>query len=166
MSQLTERDVLDLLHMRYSVPGAGNGPRYARAEHVKSGAGFDAPRCADFIAMDLWPSRGLHLHGHEVKVSRSDWLVELKHPEKADAFKRYMDRWWLVVSDRAIVKPGELPAGWGLMYERDGRIVCHRAAAALDPLPLPRSMLAPLLRATQVTAERMTRRNRMREKAS
>jgi len=32
--------------------------------------------------MDLWPSGGLEIHGHEVKVSRSDWLRELKEPEK------------------------------------------------------------------------------------
>jgi hypothetical protein len=52
----TERAMLDLLHRRYSFDG-GNGARYACAEHVRNGAGFDATRTADFVAMDPWPSK-------------------------------------------------------------------------------------------------------------
>lgn len=110
----TERRMLDLLHARYSATNPGNGPRYVIAEHVKNDAGFDAPRIADAIVQDLWPSTGLPLHGHEIKVSRSDWLTELKDPSKADAFRRHMDYWWLVVSDKSIVRD-DLPDGWGLM---------------------------------------------------
>lgn len=167
---MTERDMLDALHYRYSQVNPGNGPRYACAEHVKNQAGFNARRCADFIAVDCWPTGGIELHGHEVKVSRSDWLHELKQPEKADAFKRYMDRWWLVVSDAKIVKPGELPQGWGLLvpgkfttsghwphYHEPREVVRLRAATMaqrLDPEPLPKEMLATLMRSTARTAKR------------
>ena len=160
----TERDMLNMLGQRYSVVSQGVSVRYAYAEHVRSAAGFDATRTADFIAMDLWPGKGLHLHGHEVKVSRSDWLVELRDPSKAEEFKRYMDRWWLVISDRDMVKPGELPDGWGLMApgkrvarpgERThGCLQVIRPAPLLTPDPLPRTMLAALMRATQKTAHR------------
>jgi hypothetical protein len=148
----TERRMLDLLNERYSQM-VGNGPRYARAEHVKSEAGFDASRIADFIAMDMWPSKGLALHGHEVKVSRSDWLCELRDPSKAEAFRPYMDYWWLVVSDRGIVRD-DLPAGWGLMAVSGDRLRVVRPAPRQDPAPLPKSMLACLLRATTKTAQR------------
>lgn len=168
--KFTERQMLDLLHRRYSQTNPGNGPRYACAEHVKDGAGFSHRRIADFIAVDCWPTGGIELHGHEVKVSRSDWLHELKRPEKAEAFKRYMDRWWLVVPDAAIVKPGELPVGWGLLvlsrrshqgswpnYHQRRIEECLRAkvqAPRLTPEPLPREMLATLARSTAKTSKR------------
>ncbi|MFJ1765036.1 hypothetical protein ACIOD2_32245 [Amycolatopsis sp. NPDC088138] len=150
--RMTERDVLDLLNLRYGKL-AGNGARYVGAEHVRSAAGFDALRTADYIAMDLWPSKGLALHGHEVKVSRSDWLAELKQPEKSAEFTPYMTFWWLVVSDRSVVRDGELPDGWGLLEPGypDLRIV-KPARKNPAPEPLPRTMLAALLRATARTA--------------
>ena len=148
----TERMMLDLLNDRYSQ-AVGNGPRYARAEHVKSEAGFDASRIADFIAMDMWPSKGLALHGHEVKVSRSDWLCELRDPSKAEAFRPYMDYWWLVVSDKTIVRD-DLPEGWGLMAVSNGRLRIVKSAQRQTPEPMPKSLLACLLRATTKTAKR------------
>jgi len=151
----TERMMLDLLRRRYGTR-AGNGVRYAYAEHVRSAAGFDARRTADFMAMDLWPSNGLTLHGHEVKVSRSDWLHELKDPTKADEFKRYMDRWWLVVPDSRIVKD-DLPDGWGLMVSNEDRgetLRVVRPAPKLRPEPVPKSMMAALLRAVAATTRR------------
>lgn len=152
---MTERDVLNLLHVRYSQTH-GNGPRYVCAEHVKSGAGFDASRCADMIVQDLWPSKGLELHGHEVKVSRSDWLAELKQPEKAEEFRRYVHRWWLVVADPAIVRAGELPRGWGLLTVRAAGLRVVVPAPRLAPEPLPPTMIAALLRAAVKTASRRT----------
>jgi len=153
----TERMVLDLLNRRYDVR-VGNGERYARAEHVRSGAGFDASRTADFIAMDLWPSKGLRLHGHEVKVSRSDWLTELRDPSKAEEFKRFMDHWWLVVSDRGIVRD-DLPDGWGLMApDASGRLRVVKSAPKLKAEPMPRTMWAALLRAVGKTAVREAKR--------
>jgi hypothetical protein len=152
----TERHMLDLLHNRYTTDH-GNGSRYACAEHVRNAAGFDANRTADFIAMDLWPSKGLHLHGHEVKVSRSDWLRELADPRKAAAFTRYMDYWWLAVPNDKIVRD-DLPLGWGLMIQRGSRLYAVIQAARLSPEPIPRSFMASLMRATSVTAERRTAR--------
>lgn len=149
-----EREILDLLRSRYSQVNPGNGPRYAIAEHVKSSAGFDARRQADMIVMDLWPgdARGsrLELIGHEVKCSRADWLTEMRDPDKAEAFKRYCHRWYLVAADSSIVKPGELPDGWGLIVRGDtGALRARVKAPLLTPEPLPYTVLAPLLRATQ-----------------
>ena len=155
--RVTERQMLDALCDRYSRD-AGNGPRFAFGEHVKSGAGFDSPRIADFMAIDLWPSSGNLLHGFEVKVSRPDWLRELADPTKAEAFRRYVDRWWLVVADAAIVRTGELPAGWGLMaMGATGAIRVVRPAPRLGAEPLPREMQATFARAVAKTAARRLR---------
>jgi len=149
----TERTMFDLLHARYGTTNPANGPRYACAEHVRNAAGFYATRTADFIAMDLWPSTGLLLHGHEVKISRSDWLRELAEPAKAAAFQRWVDHWWLVVPDRLIVRD-DLPDGWGLMVQQGNRLRIAHRAPRLATEPMPRSVLAPLLRAVVTTAAR------------
>ena len=152
MSAHTEAAMLDHLHSRYSRLD-GNGVRYVCAEHVRSQAGFDAPRCADMIVQDLWPAKGLELIGHEVKVARSDWVAELKDPEKAATFRRHLHRWYLVVPDRSIVRD-DLPVGWGLMALRAGKLWVVRPASLLIPEPMPATMTAALLRAVAKTAER------------
>lgn len=160
-TRVTERDMLDRLNVRYGGVMPGNGFRYARAEHVKSAAGFDHRRVCDYMALDLWPGgygkgrTGPILHGHEVKVSRADWLVELRTPEKAEEFAQFCDFWWLVVSDRAIVKPVELPEGWGLMVA-SGRTTRVTTPAPLRvPIPLTRDMQATLTRAVTKTTVRL-----------
>lgn len=153
----TEASMIELLHQRYGTR-SGNGPRYAGVSHVRSDAGFDAKRTADFIAIDLWPSKGLTLHGHEVKISRSDWLNELKDPDKSAEFMKHVDYWWLVIADAAMVRPGELPHGWGMMAPRaDGVLAVVRQAPRLNkpvnptpysykPEPVHRGLVAAMLR--------------------
>lgn len=116
----TEREMLDHLARRYtSIRPGTTADRWVRAEHVRRHLGQLGPtRVCDFIAADKWPGtvgrEDLHaLHGFEVKVSRADWLRELKEPDKAETFRRHMHYWWLVVADPAIVRPGELPTAGG-----------------------------------------------------
>ena len=158
--KITERDMLDRLNIRYGKFN-GNGIRYTRAEHVKITAGHDAARICNYMAMDLWTGYGVEsgakLHGHEVKVSRSDWLTELRDPSKAESFAVYCDYWWLVVSDKAIVKPGELPDGWGLMVGYGRSLRVSVSAVKRPPLPMPRSLQATLTRAVMKTAVRLDR---------
>jgi hypothetical protein len=97
---------------------------------------------------------GYPVHGHEVKVSRSDWLIELKSPDKADAFGRYCDYRWLVVPDQAIVHDGELPAGWGLLVVRSGQLRAAVAARRQDAVSMTRAMNTALVRAIAKTAAR------------
>lgn len=141
----TEGEMLGFLRQRYTEK-AGNGDAWAFIEKVRDDAGFDAKRTVDAMAMSLWPSRGLRLHGFEIKCSRNDWLRELKDPSKSESFMRHLDRWWLVVADASIVAPGELPETWGLLVVEGNRLVCKQEAPQLDPQPLPRGMLASLLR--------------------
>lgn len=146
-SGLTEGDMLRRLEVRYSQVNPGNGPRYVCARHVRSRAGFSARRTADFVALDTWESK-LALHGHEVKVSRSDWLTELKQPEKAAEFIPFMHYWWLVVGHRSIVRDGELPDGWGLLAPRGDGLVTVRPARRNEQVkPLPLTRLAAFARA-------------------
>lgn len=159
VARLGERDMLGLLHGRYSRVSMG-ARRYAVAEHVPDGVSFAKKRIADFIAVDCymtgeWPRERRYnpIHGHEVKVSRSDWLAELRDPSKAEAWVRHCHFWWLVVPDPAIVRD-DLPAGWGLMVARGGRLHAVQRAELRIPAPMSGAMVAALLRATAKTAAR------------
>lgn len=153
--KFTERTMLDRLNNRYGKFN-GNGIRYTRAEHVKITPGFDTRRICDYMAIDLWGGNDVKLHGHEVKVSRSDWLTELKDPSKAESFARYCDYWWLVVSDKAIVKAGELPPGWGLMVASGETVrVAKQADRRLNVEAMPRSLQGTLSRAITKTSVRL-----------
>ena len=125
-------------------------------DHPRDAAGFNASRTLDAISMGLWPSRGMLLHGYEIKVSRPDWQRELKDPSKAERFCRLLDRFWLVVSDRKIVQDGELPPHWGLLAAHGDKLrqitaptaLHERTAGKAEPLPpaFGRSFLASLMR--------------------
>lgn len=157
--KLTERTMLDRLNTRYGTANY-NGFRYARAEHVKLTAGFDTRRICDYMALDLWPggygdsATGPTLHGHEVKVSRADWLTELRNPEKAESFARFCDYWWLVVADKSIVR-NDLPAGWGLMVASGSSLRAIVRPERRYPEPLARHQQATFARAVTKTTLRL-----------
>ena len=131
-------------------------PAWALIPHVRNGTGYQrtTPRTADAIAMSLWPSRGLELHGFEVKVSRADWVKELENPAKAESICRFCDRWWLTVGDAEIVWAGELPPTWGLLVPKGDKLVAKVEAPKLEAMPGDRLFLAALLRKTvEVSAD-------------
>lgn len=144
----TEAQMVESLFQRYSPLGQKTKPghaavvhQYVCASHVRSGSGWDARRTADFIVFDTCNSRGegLAFTGHEIKVSRADWLSELKDPEKSAEFIQHCDYWYLVVSDASIVKDGELPENWGLMVLTDiGTLRVKKKAKRLKPVPVRR----------------------------
>jgi hypothetical protein len=150
--------MLDLLHVRFGFISENGGipkPRYVKAEHVRAQSGFDR-RTADFVAVDTWASGKCAIHGCEVKVSRSDWLRELKDPGKSAACMAWCTYWWLAVPDRAIVKDGELPPGWGLLaarpYRGSLRLRAVIPAPRRDVPPVPAESMASLLYAVAKTA--------------
>lgn len=157
----TERDMLNLLLERYTAIRRGTiSDRWVRAEHVKSALGYsDGDRIADFVAGDKhgggYAAEKLALHGHEVKVSRADWLTELRDPTKAEAIRRYMHHWWLVVPDASIVKPGELPEGWGLLApDGTGKLRAKKSAPRLAPEAPPLAFIISLMSSAARTAHR------------
>ena len=119
-------------------------PNYITLEEVRDATGFDGTRTADAMAISLYRSRGKSLWGFEFKVSRSDWLHELKQPEKAESILRFCDYWALVVPDKALVKEGELPPTWGMYVAQKNRLKCVVPCPKLDPIPLDRTMLTAL----------------------
>ncbi len=142
MGTVSEDDLLVLLSARYAPPALAFFPA------VRNGTGWARRqvRTADAMAMGLWPSRGLDLTGFEVKVSRSDWLRELKDPQKADEIMSRCD-YWYVVAPADVVLPGELPSTWGFLVPRGpGLVAVKEAPKVAEPKPLDRLFLAAILR--------------------
>lgn len=120
--------------------------QYALFAEVSDAAGFSRSRSADGIAMSLWPSRGLGVEGIEIKSFRSDWLRELKMPEKAENIFKYCDRWWLLTTDDTIAKMEEIPATWGWMMVKGKRLLTMKEAPKLSPQPLTKDFIAAILK--------------------
>lgn len=125
-------------------------PSYALLPGVGDATGFGKVRTADALIMSCWPSRGLDLIGVEVKVSRSDWLRELKDPAKAESVCRYCDRWYIAAGEAGIVRDGEIPPTWGLIEPKGDKLAISVQAPELSPEPMKKSFLASILRTAAV----------------
>jgi hypothetical protein len=138
---VTTAELTMALAERYS------GDAWAFLPQVRSSVGYAerTVRTADALAMGLWPSRGLELHGFEIKCERADWIKELNNPAKADKICRFCDRWWLVANE-GIVQPGELPATWGLLCPRGNKLVCKTEPNKCEAEPMTRLFLAAMIR--------------------
>jgi hypothetical protein len=149
----TEASIFELLQKRYEAPA------WALLPQVADGTGANANRRADAVAMSLYPSRGLEIHGFEIKVRRRDWLNELANPGKADAVAIHCDRWW-IVAPPGVVELAELPTPWGLFEVGSNRrdfddrtptkaaLLVKKAPEAM-PIPtagIERAFLAAVLR--------------------
>lgn len=146
-AKLTTNELIDKLERHVCKDGA-NGHGFAFLQNVRNGTGYRVREgYADAISMELTPSRGLKLNGYELKVSRNDWLKELKNPQKADFFYQHCDRWFLVVGDKDIVKDGELPDTWGLIAPRGNGLAVVKAAPLNEEVKVvDRLFLASLIR--------------------
>lgn len=124
---------------------------FAVVEEVRNGTGYGRQeRYADAVVVSCWPSRGLWIAGVEIKVDRQDWLHELKSPEKSAEIQQWCDYWW-IATPALLVKPGELPATWGLLeYDAASRakdkLVVAKEAPKLEPQPLSLAFAASLAR--------------------
>lgn len=132
--------VVKLLHKKFP------SGQYALFTEVRNAAGFGADRSADAICMNLWPSRGLEVWGFEIKVSRADFMKELKDPKKAEAFMKYCDRWYLLLGDEKIADIAEVPPTWGLMVCKNNTIKTIREAPKLQAEPMSRSFIAAMFK--------------------
>lgn len=107
--QMKASELLARLQRHYIKPGEMM-PGGAFLPEVVLGS-----RRADALYVGFFQSRGKHVIGHELKVSRTDWLHELDQPAKAEAWEPNCHAWYVVAPSTDIVRPEELPHGWGLM---------------------------------------------------
>lgn len=141
--------------IRRAMSAQWRAPEWAIMWEVANATGYAQRRFADAVMMSLWPSRGLELHGVEIKVSRSDWKREKDNPRKAEEIAQFCDRWWIYSASGVIRDLSELPMAWGLR-EWDGiKWTTRREAARTEAQPVTREFLAALLRRSDETFRTM-----------
>jgi len=139
----SESGLTTLLRKRFAAP------EFAFLPQVRNQTGFRRTvRTADALAMSLYPSRGLHLYGFEIKCSRSDWGRDRDDPSKADEIAKHCHFWFVVAPSEKVVPIEELPATWGLILAtKDGKSVrTVKAPKQIEVAPLSHSFLAAILR--------------------
>lgn len=137
---MSKKPIFELLTKRYPPN------EYALLAEVRDAAGFNASRSADYVAINLWPSRGLAVNGIELKSFRSDWLSEKKKPEKAESIFKYCDYFWLLTTDDTIAKMEEIPDSWGWLCVKGESIRVMKDAPKLQASPISRNFLCALLK--------------------
>lgn len=165
----TAAEMLDRLRRHYIKPGPMPGGIFL----PECGLNGATARRVDALYVGFTSTSGRHLVGHEIKVSRSDWLHELNQPGKADLWADQCHAWYAVAPSTDIIKPEELPAGWGLMVinpKTKTRLdVKRRATVHVERQPswqIVRSIMARLdtLQAAEIHRVRSSAEQDAREK--
>lgn len=145
MKQLTAGDLMKMILRRHE--GAG----WQVFVELANSTGGRVSRRADAVAMALWPSLGLEVHGYECKVSRGDVRKELIDVQKNEPVGKYCDFWWLVISDPSIIDGLMLPPTWGVLVPRDRVLRVHVQAKKRKAVPPDRGFVASMLRSASGT---------------
>lgn len=138
----TEARVVALLQARYPAP------EWAFVHGLRTHVGYARPgreSYMDAFAMCCYPSKGLTRVAFEIKVSRSDWLAELRDPGKRKNAMRVSHQFWFVAPPKTI-KKGEVPEGCGWMEATAGGLRVKRAARHREVDDPPQDFVASLLR--------------------
>lgn len=138
------------------------GDAYALIEQVGDSTGAYTRRHLDVVAMGLWPSRGMEVHGIEVKVSKYDLMKEIANPAKAEAVASYCDKFYIAAPAGMIDHEGftSVVPGWGLLEvgeERGKRVVKVPIGAKPREVvtKLDRGFIAAVLRRVPAPSEAM-----------
>lgn len=117
--------------------------------NIRFNNSLDAIRSIDAFAMHMWKSKGYRRVAYEIKVSRSDWLAELKQPQKRVPAYLLSHEFWFAVAP-GVWRPSdgirELDGAGVLEVGADGSIEVLWRAAYREAWPLPESFIASLLR--------------------
>ncbi len=141
---LTSGEIGERLATKY------RGEEWSIFFEVRNSTGYGIQeRYADAIAMGMYPSKGLKVHGFEFKSARTDLVRELESVAKSAAIQKYCDHWWLVLGREDLIKAGELPSTWGLMVPDGDGLRAVVPAPELKPCALDRRFLASILRCSK-----------------
>ena len=148
----TAQDLRRLIAARHGITPSeqrkGVSQEWALFFELKNGTGFGRQdRYLDAFAFNLYPSKKHWRVAYEIKVSRADFLSELKKPEKrAFGFDISHEFWYACAPD--VAKPEEIPEGCGLLVVQGGKLVQKVVAQQRQPRELTMAEMAALARAS------------------
>jgi hypothetical protein len=138
--------------IRDALRGVFPSPEWLLGFEIRNAAGFSANRAIDAQAVNTWPSRGLEIVAVEIKVSRSDFQRELASPQKIEEGTACADR-VAIAAPKGMVKPAELPKGWGLIEVADGKGRWKERGERKPARPVDRHFLVAMMKAVGGDAE-------------
>lgn len=136
---ITSYRLIELLRHRHPAP------EWATFAELMAGSGFADARRLDFFAVNTWPSKGHVAIAYEVKVSRGDFVNELRKPKKRRFAEEVANECYFVVP-HGLVKVDEVPEGWGLLEANAGGLRRAKIAKQRRPDPWPMSFVTSLAR--------------------
>lgn len=120
---------------------------YVLIQEVSDASGVSRSRSLDYMIINLWQSRGLHITGIEQKSFRNDWQRELKNPKKQENHFKYCDYFYLLTDKENVAKLEEIPETWGWYHINEkGHFKINKPAPKLTPVTIDRSFLFAMLR--------------------
>lgn len=158
--QYTSVELIQLLRKKYKTDTIANGNHpTVLLEQVANATGFDAGRWVDAAVFEMWPMHGLTRRAFEIKVSRGDFLRELKHPDKYQWCRQFFHEFWYV-APKDVIKIEELPEGVGWLYPAGSRLSTARQASHNRKPELNDTLLASFLRSAVKEIENAAKRDK------
>lgn len=127
------KDIVDALRKRHEPLGR----QWAFFDELRAGTGYgtydyknkkkmpgNPEQRFDAWAINLWPSKKHERIAYEIKVSRSDFLHEIKNPENREQALNLSNSFYFV-TPKGLVEPSEIPEECGLMeVDEDFNFIC------------------------------------------
>lgn len=110
----TASQIIDIIERRHQPP------EWIFIRELRIGTGWvntyrsKAGVYIDGFALNCYPSKNMQRIAYEVKISRGDFLAELKNPEKREPFMRYVNQFFFA-TPVGLVEPEEIPDDLGLI---------------------------------------------------
>lgn len=148
--RLTCEQVLDALE-RHHGAGINGSIEWAFAREIPTSTG-GAQNRIDALAVNCWRSKAYIVRAYEVKISRADFLRELRQPHKS-ATARDIAHEFVFATPKGMVDVHELPIGAGLIeVDHRGRTVTKRRPDRSPRGVWTPTFLASVIRSAQRTA--------------
>ena len=145
------KELLEAVRRRHGNYG-GTPERWAFLEELRFGTGWGdgAEQRIDAWAMALWASKTYQRIAYELKVSRADFLHEIKSPLKRRRALTISNQFYFVVPE-GLVNIEEVPLDSGLIevyYSKAGTLATRITVEAIwrDTPPPPWRFFAAILR--------------------
>jgi hypothetical protein len=108
--------------------------------------GFDISRFIDVYVQFLYRMNSYRRIAYEVKISRGDFLSELRNPEKRVFALRVSEQYYFA-APTGLILPREVPEEAGLVEITDGRLRVKKEAPLRRIDPAPWDFVAALVKA-------------------
>lgn len=113
--KMTADQVIDALIRRFHTAAGHARHEWIVCREFRMGSGFTtSERRIDLWAINVQPSKGNPAVAYEVKVSRSDFLRDIKDPHKHQHARLFSDRFYFAAPE-GLIRATEVPDWAGLI---------------------------------------------------